>query len=580
MVEPLPAADEGAARDALLAAACLAVDPCGVGGAWVRTDFGAACRQWLEALCALLPDEHPLRRMPAHIDDERLLGGIDLAATLAAGAPVRARGLLAEAGGGVIALGSAERLPVRLAAALAAALDRREVALVALDGSLGEDEPCARVLADRLGLAIDLRDCDERQLQLMDGEYDADDVQRARQRLREVATDDESLRILCATAAACGIASLHAPLLALRVARAHAALAGRRALVAADLEAAARLVLAPRAACMPAASAQESGEPPPPEPNEPESDATSQPEPTGQVGELADQVVAAARAAIPARLLASLAAAAAGQARVGTAGKSGAIVLRGRRGRPCGVRAGTPRGGTRLNIVATLRAAAPWQRVRRREASPPARLAPQARRVLVRAEDFRVTCFRQRSETITLFLLDASGSSAMHRLAEVKGAVELLLGECYVRRDQVAVIAFRGRKAELVLAPTRSLVRAKRSLAGLPGGGGTPLATALDAARELATQSRRRGLDPSLVVLTDGQANVARDGSGGRQRAAEEALQAARALRAGGFRTLLIDTAPRPQPQARALAECLCARYLPLPYADARALAGAVQSAG
>jgi len=575
----LPAAGEGAARDALLAAACLAVDPCGVGGAWVRTDFGEACRQWLEALRALLPGEHPLRRMPAHIDDERLLGGIDLAATLAAGAPVRARGLLAEAGGGVIALSSAERLPARLAVPLAAALDRREVALVALDGSLGEDEPCARVLADRLGLAIDLRECDERQLQLMSDEFDAGDVQRARRRLGEVATDDESLRTLCATAAACGIGSLHVPLLALRVARAHAALAGRGALTAADLQAAARLVLAPRATCIPAAPAQDSAEPPPPAPNEPESDAAPQPEPSGQVGELADQVVAAARAAIPARLLASLAASA-GQPRAGTSGKSGATVLRGRRGRPCGVRAGAPRSGTRLNVVATLRAAAPWQRVRQRAASPPARHAPQARRVLVRTGDFRVTCFRQRSETITLFLLDASGSSAMHRLAEVKGAVELLLAECYVRRDQVAVLAFRGRKAELVLAPTRSLVRAKRSLAGLPGGGGTPLATALDAARELAAQSRRRGLDPSLVVLTDGQANVARDGSGGRQRAAEEALQAARALRAGGFRTLLIDTAPRPQPQARALAECLCARYLPLPYADARALAGAVQSAG
>jgi magnesium chelatase subunit D len=175
-------------------------------------------------------------------------------------------------------------------------------------------------------------------------------------------------------------------------------------------------------------------------------------------------------------------------------------------------------------------------------------------------------------------VLDASGSSALHRLAEVKGAVELLLAECYVRRDQVAVVAFRGRGAELLLPPTRSLVRAKRSLAGLPGGGGTPLASGLDAARELAEQLRRRGLAPALVVLTDGQANVARDGTGGRQRAGEEALLAARALQAGGFRVLLIDTAPRPQPQARALADAMRARYLPLPHADARALAGAVQS--
>ena len=73
--------------------------------------------------------------------------------------------------------------------------------------------------------------------------------------------------------------------------------------------------------------------------------------------------------------------------------------------------------------------------------------------------DFRVTHFSQRSETATLFVIDASGSSALHRLAEIKGAVEVLLAECYVRRDQVAVITFRGKRAELLLPPTRSLVR-------------------------------------------------------------------------------------------------------------------------
>ncbi|HEY4975215.1 MAG TPA: VWA domain-containing protein, partial [Steroidobacteraceae bacterium] len=171
------------------------------------------------------------------------------------------------------------------------------------------------------------------------------------------------------------------------------------------------------------------------------------------------------------------------------------------------------------------------------------------------------------------------GSSAMHRLAEVKGAVELLLAECYVRRDQVAVVAFRGRGAELVLPPTRSLVRAKRSLAGLPGGGATPLAAGLALAHELAEQLRRRGLAPALVILTDGQANIARDGSSGRAHAQDDAMLVARLLRAAAFNTLLIDTALRPQPQARALAEAMRARYLPLPYADARALVDAVQSA-
>jgi hypothetical protein len=117
-------------------------------------------------------------------------------------------------------------------------------------------------------------------------------------------------------------------------------------------------------------------------------------------------------------------------------------------------------------------------------------LDARGKRVLVRADDFHVRRFEQRRTTTTLFAVDASGSSALYRLAEAKGAVELLLAECYVRRDQVAVLTFRGQGAELLLPPTRSLVRAKRALAGMPGGGGTPLAAGLDAVAQLADQVR------------------------------------------------------------------------------------------
>jgi magnesium chelatase subunit D len=196
--------------------------------------------------------------------------------------------------------------------------------------------------------------------------------------------------------------------------------------------------------------------------------------------------------------------------------------------------------------------------------------------MLVRAQDFRVTWRRQREQTVTVFALDASGSSALHRLSEAKGAIELLLAECYVRRDEVAVVVFRGRAAELALPPTRSLLRARRSLAGLPGGGTTPLASGIDAARLLAEQVGRQGRTPSIVLLTDGHANVARDGSSGRVRAQEDARHAAKTLGQSGWRTLLIDTAPRPQALAQGLAEGLRARYLPLPNADARSLAQAV----
>jgi magnesium chelatase subunit D len=175
--------------------------------------------------------------------------------------------------------------------------------------------------------------------------------------------------------------------------------------------------------------------------------------------------------------------------------------------------------------------------------------------------------------------VDASGSAALHRLAEAKGAVEMLLADCYVRRDQVAVVAFRNRGAEVLLPPTPSLVRAKRSLAGLPGGGPTPLAAGLDAATAICADTSRRGRTPLLVLLTDGRANIARNGEAGRPAAEADALAAALPIRLAGIPALLVDTAPRPHPFAKRVAEAMGARYLPLPAADSARLSGAVAAA-
>lgn len=199
-------------------------------------------------------------------------------------------------------------------------------------------------------------------------------------------------------------------------------------------------------------------------------------------------------------------------------------------------------------------------------------------RIQIRRDDFRVTRRVQRGETLTIFVVDASGSAALHRLAEAKGAVEHLLAECYVRRDQVALLAFRQHGAEVLLPPTRSLVRAKRCLAALPGGGGTPLAAGLDAAAALADSARRKDLTPVVVVMTDGRANISRDGGVDRDRAEAEALAAARRLRGDGVASLLVDISPRARPQAKQLATELAAVYLSLPYADAPMLSGAIQA--
>ena len=129
----------------------------------------------------------------------------------------------------------------------------------------------------------------------------------------------------------------------------------------------------------------------------------------------------------------------------------------------------------------------------------------------------------------------------------------------------------------MILPPTRSLVRAKKSLAGLPGGGGTPLASALDAALALVGAIARRGGTPAVVVLTDGRANIARDGQPGRERAQADALNSAEQFALTGFPSMVIDTSTQPSLAARLLAERMRARYLPLPHAGAEQVSAAVR---
>jgi magnesium chelatase subunit D len=187
--------------------------------------------------------------------------------------------------------------------------------------------------------------------------------------------------------------------------------------------------------------------------------------------------------------------------------------------------------------------------------------------------------YKSQPRATTVFVVDASGSAALNRLAEAKGAVELMLGECYIRRDQVALLAFRGTTAELLLPPTGALARARRCLGSLPGGGGTPLAAGMEAASALAETLRRQGETPKLVLLTDGRANVALDGVMDRSRAMADAERVARRLRASGLPVLVIDISPRPQPEAARIAAAMGARCLALPRADAAALNRAVRAA-
>lgn len=605
-------------HDVELAAALLAIDPTGLGGAVLHQPSHEAARDWSALVRACMGDgtNHavPMRRIPAGVTDDRLLGGVDLTATLTAGRLVTERGLLAASDGGVVVVPMAERITASVLAALVQVLDAHSVrveregvtaqhdarlALVCLDEG-AEDERLPDALIDRLafrlhGLHVFTHD-PQRHAALVSR------AAAARQMVASVSDGADWIAAIAQLAVEYGIDSLRAPLFAWRVARAHAALHGRVDVTEEDAAAAVRLVLLPRATRMPMppqadaredAEQEDHHEPPSPEPSPPppppqdasspddavdtaphasthpemESDVPSDVEheatrPPADI--LREAVAASLPPGMLEQLLARVGAASAGQGRMGEETVSYV------RGRPRGTRHGEPRGGKRLHLLETLRVAAPWQRARGRH-------TPHSR-VALRKEDFRIRRFVERTGTTVIFVVDASGSAALARLSETKGAIELLLAESYARRDRVSLIAFRGTQADTALPPTRALARARRVLAGVMGGGGTPLATAINAALHAATAAQRGGSSPLVVFLTDGRANIARDGTPGREQAGRDALTSARAYHTARLSTLFVDTSIRPDPATRALAEALGARYMPLPAANSDVLRGVVRA--
>jgi magnesium chelatase subunit D len=572
--------------DALTAAAVLAVDPALLGGVSLRCPAGEVRTGWISHFraCLLAAGVGPWLQVPADVSNQQLLGGIDLERTLAEGRPVAARGALVRAHGGVMTVAMAERLSPASAAIVAAALDTGEVIaardgvagasvarimVLAQDEGLEPDERPPVALRERLAFHLDLSTLTHRDVPAGATSGTAwADLPAARARLADMVIPEGAIEALCATADALGIASDRATLFALRAAAALAALAGRRVVSEADITCAARLVLAPRAMRLPPQQDDDSDAPPPPPPPDAEQQAADAQNPD-EVKALEDKVLDAATAAIPADLLALINQNAVRASRQTAGGKAGDARKAELRGRPIGSRKGVLRSRARLDLLDTLRTAAPWQKLRGRQ---------PGEGVKVRKEDIRVRRFKDQTASTTIFVVDASGSAAMDRLGEAKGAVELLLADCYVRRDEVALISFRGAGAEILLPATRSLNRAKRSLAALPGGGGTPLAAGLVAAERMADDVRRKGRTPTLVIITDGRANVCRDGMGGRQKAQEEAETVACLIRSTRCRAIVVDNAPRPEPKARALADKMGAAYLALPFASAASLSGAVRA--
>lgn len=166
---------------------------------------------------------------------------------------------------------------------------------------------------------------------------------------------------------------------------------------------------------------------------------------------------------------------------------------------------------------------------------------------------------------LILFVVDASGSMAAgKRMEAVKGSVLSLLENAYQKRDMVAVIAFRGVEASILLEPTRSIAQAEEAMASLPTGGRTPLPHALELAGTVLARAGAQGrISPFLVLWTDGKANVSLHGGGDPW---EQSLSLAAGLREAGAHALILDTENGYVRQGRAgrLAQALGAEYIAL----------------
>lgn len=532
---------------AVLALRLLTVDP-SLGGVVVRARSGPVRQRFIEGF-----PENSVRLHPT-MGDDVLCDGLDLSATLSQGQMVMQKGLLTDPAPLVLTM--AERTPPHMAAILGQTLDTQAGhTLILLDEGAADDESAPAGLAERLAFSVDLNETSI---------ANAGTVSLPFSTGAPVRVPDDLILKIVSIAAQLGIETARAPIFALKAAKAIALLHGHDMVTEDDLTLACQMVLAHRATRVPEELPEQEAEPEQPAP-----DKTADAPQTDDEGfDLPTEILLeAVLANLPANLLTQLQS----KTRTGKGAGSGAKQKGNRRGRPLPSRAGKRTDGARIDLIGTLRNAAPWQTIRKHQSGRAG--------IHIRSSDIQIKRFEDRSDRLLIFAVDASGSAALSRLAEAKGAVELLLAEAYARRDYVSLVAFRSTDAETLLPPTRSLVQTKRRLAELPGGGGTPLAAGMEAALQQALQARRKGMTPTVCILTDGRANIARDGTANRQMAGEDAQDMARLMRGHNVDCLVIDTGNRPEPKLRDLATTLNATYLPLPRANAERLSEAVSAA-
>lgn len=574
-----------------LALILLAVDP-GLKGVLIAGGRGAAKSLLARSFRDFLARDLPFVEAPLGVTEDRLLGGLHLEQTLRTGRRELIEGLIAQANGGYLYADGVNLLERRLTCHIAGALGSGFLqverdgfsALAAADFALigtydPSDGEVGAQLVDSVGIhvaeasplshsqRVEMMRRNARRPLGLAAEFAGESallrkrIADARERLPRVTVAPEDYGRLSRTALSLGVEGHRAEVFAIRLARAHASLAGRACVGESDLEAAVRFVLAPRAKSSPDAGHES-------EPDQGTGTVREQPDPESAGDRAEDLVLPALDARIPDELLSlpfknTAAASPAGQRK---RNNIGAVNLtRGRYIRP------VSRETAKVALGATLRSAVLSQAGRRRPKSG-------SNAIRVAAADLRYQQFKLDAGLLVIFAIDTSGSMALNRISHAKGAVTRLLQQAYQQRCRVALVTFRGDRADVLLAPTRSVLLAKRALEEAPVGGGTPLAAGISASLDLARRASSDGPATLLVVLTDGCANVAL-----RSRAVvwEELERLSTTARSQALASVVIDTSHRviSTGGAERLATLLGGQYVYLPRADGEAVYDVVSSA-
>jgi magnesium chelatase subunit D len=484
-----------------------------------------------------------------------LTGGIDAISTMSEGKLVTQSGLLEKPGWFVQVMG--EKLPLENQAVMCKKMDEKKIGpILIFDDSRQDDPNVLHKISDRLAFQVDL-------INVRHSDFEPSEPSTFDKNIRRTAIADNQRKALVLSAIKLGIYSIRPVIMAQKAAQFLSLLNGRDFVSNSDLELASVMVLAHRAILM------QSDEP------DRTDDATEEIETSDrdegddlthddQTKLLQDMIIEAVKTKLPSDLINHLKTQnkrALNSSKNGFGSKIKAKV----RGRPKPSINGRPNGQERIEILSTLRNAAPWQKMRKMQ-------QPGRKGLIILPGDLQIQQFHNRSERVIIFVVDASGSAAVARLAEAKGAVELMLANAYSKRDFVALIGFRGQFAQVLLEPTRSLVQAKKNLSSFAAGGGTPLASGLEKALTLAERSRQSGKTPVIAVLTDGKANIDLAGNPGRNPAMDDAQKIAKVGCENKISAVFIDVGRKSNTNLSDLANLMNAQYINLPRANARDL--------